>query len=157
MYGGHIVNDLDRLLANTYLDFFMKDELLDEMPLYPYLDATTAANSAGTDTNPLLYSTTQFKSANFLFFSKLVELFKAPNTNCSYDLVVEHIDEELKSETPLAFGLHPNAEIGFRTQTSEELLKTILELSASSASADGGGSGEVQVRHLMINVVYNRR
>lgn len=51
MYGGHIVNDLDRLLANTYLDFFMKDELLDEMPLYPYLDATTAANSAGTDAN----------------------------------------------------------------------------------------------------------
>ena len=86
-----------------------------------------------------------------------MELFKAPNTNCSYDLVVEHIDEELKSETPLAFGLHPNAEIGFRTQTSEELLKTILELSASSASADGGGSGEVQVRHLMINMVYNRR
>lgn len=78
----------------------------------------------------------------------VVELFKAPNTNCSYDLVVEHIDEELKSETPLAFGLHPNAEIGFRTQTSEDLLKTILELSASSASADGGGSGEVQVSHL---------
>mmetsp|Transcript_22422 Transcript_22422/g.30704 ORF Transcript_22422/g.30704 Transcript_22422/m.30704 type:complete len:1916 (+) Transcript_22422:3-5750(+) len=118
MYGGHIVNDLDRLLANTYLDFFMKDELLDEMPLYPYLDATAASSSS-------------------------VEIFKAPNTNFSYDLVVEHIDEELKTETPLAFGLHPNAEIGFRTQTSEELLRVILELSASSASAEGGG-GEVQ-------------
>jgi dynein heavy chain len=47
----------------------------------------------------------------------------------------------LKTETPLAFGLHPNAEIGFRTQTSEDLLRTILELSAS-AGADGGG--EVQ-------------
>jgi dynein heavy chain len=121
MYGGHIVNDLDRLLANTYLAFFMKDELLDEMPLYPYLD--TSSSSA---TN------------------SVVEIFKAPNTNLSYDLVVEHIDEELKTETPLAFGLHPNAEIGFRTQTSEDLLRVILELSASSASAEGGGTGEVQ-------------
>ena len=51
MYGGHIVNDLDRLLANTYLEFFMKDDLLDEMSLYPYLDANTAATSAGTNTN----------------------------------------------------------------------------------------------------------
>lgn len=59
-------------------------------------------------------------------------------------MIVEHIDEELKTETPLAFGLHPNAEIGFRTQTSEELLRTILELSATSSSGEGGGAGEVQ-------------
>ena len=38
MYGGHIVNDFDRTLANTYLDFYMREELLDEMPLYPFLD-----------------------------------------------------------------------------------------------------------------------
>ena len=43
MYGGHIVNDFDRLLANTYLEFYMKDELLDEMPLYPFLDVNSAA------------------------------------------------------------------------------------------------------------------
>ena len=36
IYGGHIVDDFDRLLANTYLDYFMKDELLDELELYPY-------------------------------------------------------------------------------------------------------------------------
>merc|ERR1711977_789511 len=30
MYGGHIVNDFDRLTCKVYLDFFMKDELLDE-------------------------------------------------------------------------------------------------------------------------------
>merc|ERR1712072_342746 len=38
MYGGHIVNDFDRLLCNTYLDFYMKDELLDEMELYPFAE-----------------------------------------------------------------------------------------------------------------------
>ena len=29
MYGGHIVNDFDRLTCKVYLDFFMKDELLE--------------------------------------------------------------------------------------------------------------------------------
>ncbi|KAH8052759.1 dynein light chain binding protein [Aureococcus anophagefferens] len=38
MYGGHIVNDFDRLLCGTYLDFFMKDELLDEAEMYPYAE-----------------------------------------------------------------------------------------------------------------------
>merc|ERR1711907_73661 len=36
MYGGHIVNDFDRLTCKVYLDFFMKDELLDETEMYPY-------------------------------------------------------------------------------------------------------------------------
>ena len=34
--GGHIVNDFDRLTCKVYLDFFMKDELLDETEMYPY-------------------------------------------------------------------------------------------------------------------------
>ena len=88
MYGGHIVNSLDRQLANTYLDFYMRED------------------------------------------------FRAPGTTSGCDRVLEHI-EGLKSETPLAFGLYPNAEIGFRTANSEELLKTILELFATTGG-DGG-------------------
>jgi dynein heavy chain len=42
--------------------------------------------------------------------------------------VVEHIEENLKAETPVAFGLHPNAEIGFRTQMSESLLGNLSDL-----------------------------
>jgi dynein heavy chain len=111
MYGGHIVNDFDRLLANTYLDFFMREELLDEMILYPYLETSKE------------------------------DAFRAPGTNNGYESVVSHIDDSLKGESPLAFGLHPNAEIGFRTNTSETLLRIILELSASAAGG-GGGDGE---------------
>jgi dynein heavy chain len=33
----------------------------------------------------------------------------------NYDKYVEHIEVSLASETPLYYGLHPNAEIGFRT------------------------------------------
>lgn len=127
MYGGHIVNDFDRLLANTYLDFYMKEELLEEMSLFPFLDASTAMAAGGQGSGGGL---------------NLTESFKAPPTSASYELVVEHIDEHFKTETPLVFGLHPNAEIGFRTQTSEELLKMVLELSASNAAAAPASGGD---------------
>ena len=122
MYGGHIVNDFDRLLANTYLDFYMKDELLEEMAMYPYLEVGSG-----------------------------VEAFKAPSTSSNYDIVIEHVEEELRTETPLAFGLHPNAEIGFRTQTSEELLRIVLELSASSGDGSNTeGQDSQQMTELAI-------
>lgn len=40
--------------------------------------------------------------------------FRVPAPN-NYDKYIEHIDLSLQVETPLAYGLHPNAEIGFRT------------------------------------------
>merc|ERR1711865_115522 len=99
MYGGHIVNDNDRLLANTYLDFFMQDGLFDEMQMFPFVDEKSDKKMS----------------------------FKCPG-GTGYDRYVNYIDDELKVETPIAFGLHPNAEINFRTQQSEELFLTILEL-----------------------------
>jgi dynein heavy chain len=125
MYGGHIVNDFDRQLANTYLDFFMREELLDEMGLYPYLD------------------------------SKDVDSFHAPSTSSTYEGVVMHIDDTLRSETPLAFGLHPNAEIGFRTRSSEDLLNTILELSTSTGGDAGGEASSQQIVETLIQDIID--
>lgn len=39
MYGGHITDDWDRLLCATYLEFYIKEELLDEMELFPYAES----------------------------------------------------------------------------------------------------------------------
>merc|ERR1711988_48038 len=125
MYGGHIVNDFDRTLANTYLDFYMREELLDETPLYPYLD------------------------------DKKQEPMRAPSVQSGYDKVLEHIDESLTSETPLAFGLHPNAEIGFRTDIAEDLLKVILELSASSSEGGGDTTSAQQVAESLIQDIHD--
>jgi len=121
MYGGHIVNDSDRLLANTYLNFFMKDELLDEMNLYPYSD----------------------------------DGMRAPSTTLPYSKVMEHIEDSLKTETPLAFGLHPNAEIGFRTETSEELLRVIFELSALGDGLSGDNQNTQTVAEQVLQEVLD--
>ena len=109
MYGGHIVNDFDRKMCSTYLDFFMKDELLDETEMYPFND--------------------EEKSLSFL----------CP-TPTTYDKYLEHIEVALTQDTPIAFGLHPNAEIDFRTTQSSRILATILELQPRDS---GGGEGSL--------------
>jgi dynein heavy chain len=109
MYGGHIVNDFDRKMCEMMLEFIMKDELLDEMQMYPYSD------------DPKVF-------------------FKAPSTNNSFNRILEHVDTEM-SDTPLAFGLHTNAEIGFRTRQSEMLFDIILEIAPKDATSGGGNEG----------------
>lgn len=52
-----------RLMCSTYLTFFMRDELLDEMPLYPYPDALPQ----GANGDPS------------------AEIFMAPSVTYSYD------------------------------------------------------------------------
>lgn len=114
MYGGHIVNDFDRLLANEYLNFFMKEELLDEMEMYPF-----AEDEKGIS-------------------------FTSP-TPTTFEKYIEHIDTNMVSDTPIAFGLHPNAEIEFRTQQSNEVFEMLLELQPKGAAASGEGSSPLNI------------
>jgi len=51
---------------------------------------------------------------------------------------VEYIDQELPAETPLAYGMHPNAEIDFRTKQCLDTFASLIELSPK----DGGSSDE---------------
>ena len=107
MYGGHIVNDNDRLLANCYLDFYMRDELLDEMEMYPF-----AEDEKGVS-------------------------FTSPSPT-TWERYIEHIEATMTSDTPIAFGLHPNAEIEFRSTQSGVLCETLLDLQTRHA----GGAEE---------------
>ena len=57
----------------------------------------------------------------------------------TFDKYLEHI-EGLGAETPLAYGLHPNSEISFRTSQCTNLFSTLLEI-APKDSSSGGGEG----------------
>jgi dynein heavy chain len=100
-----------------YLEYFLRDELLDEMEMFPYRDAEGGNNSGGS--------------------------FKAP-TPTVYEKYLEHIDVAMVGDSPLAFGLHPNAEIGFRTDQCNSMLATIVSLQPNLT--DSGG-GEQSVQH----------
>ncbi|KAI1896623.1 hypothetical protein AGOR_G00096680 [Albula goreensis] len=102
MYGGHITDDWDRRLCRTYLEEFIKPEMM-EGELY------------------------------------LAPGFPLPG-NMDYNSYHQYIDATLPPESPYLYGLHPNAEIGFLTQTSEKLFRTVLEMQPRDSSA-GEGSG----------------
>lgn len=60
-----------------------------------------------------------------------------PNTD--YKGYHQYIDEMLPPESPYLYGLHPNAEIGFLTTTSDNLFKTVLEMQPRDSGSSGGG------------------
>ena len=106
IWGGHIVNDNDRLLSMTYQIYYMQDALLDSHEMFPFCEGTNVS----------------FKSP-------------LPSTRAQYVL---HIENTLPKDTPMAFGLHPNAEIGYRTFASNEMFETLVDLQSGSS---GGGEG----------------
>lgn len=54
---------------------------------------------------------------------------------------VQYIDDTLPPESPYLYGLHPNAEIGFLTQSSEKLFRVVLEMQPRDSSMGEGGVG----------------
>ncbi|KAL4701920.1 hypothetical protein ACJJTC_004948 [Scirpophaga incertulas] len=60
---------------------------------------------------------------------------RPPNTDyCGYH---QYIEDAMPAESPYLYGLHPNAEIGFLTTTSENLFRTIFEMQPRDAQASG--------------------
>ncbi|UYV64229.1 DNAH9 [Cordylochernes scorpioides] len=72
------------------------------------------------------------------------DLYLAPGFLCppslDYHGYHRYVDDNLPPESPYLYGLHPNAEIGFLTNTSENLFRTLLELQPR----DSGGAGGIR-------------
>jgi len=98
LYGGHVFNDWDRRLTNTYLDLWFNERLLDSIDLFPGFATPGPLNLKGYN---------------------------------------EYIDESFPAETPACFGLHTNAEIGFRLDQAASMFEAIQGLQPRSA---GGGA-----------------
>ncbi|RLN89500.1 hypothetical protein BBJ28_00002039 [Nothophytophthora sp. Chile5] len=154
MYGGHIVNALDRLVAATYLQYFLRDDLLDELSMLPFGDEASGGSGGGGGTSGADNggggsgaggagdagdgaSSTGQQRRDFL----------APKLSAGFDRILEHVHVSLLNETPSAFGLHPNAEVAFRTENGQRLLQTMVLLAAKeedpqdSDTSDEGDAG----------------
>jgi dynein heavy chain len=122
MYGGHIVDDWDRILCAAFLENLMNDALLedDEAELFPFVEGKTVS-------------------------------FRCP-APASHEKYLEHIETECPPETPLAFGLDPNAEIDFRTQQCVELFATLQEIQPRSGSAGATDDLQERIQAFMLRV-----
>jgi dynein heavy chain len=88
--------------------------------------------------NPLLDETEMF-----LFSDGKGASFRSPSP-ISHEKYIEHIDERFPPETPIAFAMHPNAEIGFRTNLSKFVLSTLLELMPKDVAEAAEGTVKTQ-------------
>uniref|UniRef100_A0A8C5QH48 AAA+ ATPase domain-containing protein n=1 Tax=Leptobrachium leishanense TaxID=445787 RepID=A0A8C5QH48_9ANUR len=64
-------------------------------------------------------------------------------SNLDYEGYHRYIDEMLPPESPVHYGLHPNAEIEFLTATSDNLFRTLLELQLRD-SINGEGAAQTE-------------
>ncbi|CAH0551274.1 unnamed protein product [Brassicogethes aeneus] len=80
--------------------------------------------------------------------------FMAP-PNTDYVGYHRYIDDRLPPESPYLYGLHPNAEIGFLSNISEQMFRTIFEMQPRDAgvSAGGGMSHEDKVRGVIEDII----
>ena len=116
LYGGHIVEDWDRRLAQSYLLAYMKEELIE-----PGIE--------------------------------LCPDFMPPANTLHHTAVVEHIGSKFPAESPMAFGLHPNAEIGFRLRDCESLCASVLSLQAQDASSSIGITTEEKAKSVLDDII----
>merc|ERR1711871_1450592 len=66
--------------------------------------------------------------------------FKCVTPDSNYEACKDYIEDSFPLETPVLFGLHPNAEIGFLVQTGQTLFSTIVDLGGAGGGGEGGSS-----------------
>ncbi|NXE69982.1 DYH17 protein, partial [Calcarius ornatus] len=75
-----------------------------------------------------------------------------------YEAYHQYIDDNLPGESPHLYGLHPNAEMGFLTVTSDRLFRTVLELQPKESEAAGGSgvSREEQASQAVLDEIIQQ-
>ena len=119
IYGGHITDDWDRKLCMTYLENFIRAEVVDGIELCPGLSVPATTSHKG---------------------------------------YLEIVEREFPLESPILYGLHHNAEIGFRTTQGDQLFRTINELQprqASGAGAGGKTGAEQEILRATLDEILN--
>eukprot|EP00879_Flechtneria_rotunda_P021343 GHRR01022494.1.p1 GENE.GHRR01022494.1~~GHRR01022494.1.p1 ORF type:complete len:925 (+),score=321.59 GHRR01022494.1:1101-3875(+) len=120
-YGGHITDNMDRRCCTTYLQVLIRSEIL----------PTGELGDLSTWSTPKL---------------ELAPGFKAPLPT-SFDALLQYIETSLPPESPIVYGMHPNAELSLLTSLGETLFRTITEVSGGGTGASGSNSaGEAAVR-----------
>ncbi|XP_061561508.1 dynein heavy chain 9, axonemal isoform X3 [Phycodurus eques] len=77
--------------------------------------------------------------------------------NMDYNSYHQYIDDTLPVESPYLYGLHPNAEIGFLTETSENLFHTVLEMQPRDGGvSEGGGMTREEKVHTVLEEIIEK-
>jgi len=98
----------------------------------------------------LTYVRAELVEGNMMLFQG----FHTPPGPLNYKGYFDYIDESIEKETPMAYGLHPNAEVNFMTNQANALFKAIGDMSPKGGGAGEGGmtTGE-KVKQLLDDIL----
>ncbi|KAM7123899.1 LOW QUALITY PROTEIN: dynein axonemal heavy chain 11 [Ciconia maguari] len=161
MYGGHITDAWDRRLCCIYLQEFTCGKnfhtCLKLLNMYMTPDKFLKLCRCRRMFRELV---TALSIPLLILLLKLEgELTLAPGflvpVNLDYAGYHKYIDEVLPSESPVLYGLHPNAEMGYLTAMSDHLFKTLLEMQPmNSFVGEGSGqSAEEKVKNVLDSIL----
>lgn len=72
--------------------------------------------------------------------------FKSPDpAKFDYDAYRNYIESKLPIESPILFGMHPNAEIGYLTSMCDTIFNTIVDVQGGSGGGGKKDSGTMGV------------
>ena len=69
-----------------------------------------------------------------------------------YESYITYAETSMPPESPLLFGLHPNAEIGYLTNSTEKLFFDILAMGGGGVDGVGGDDSSNVVRDVMTSI-----
>lgn len=118
-YGGHITDGMDRRCCTTYLDVLIIPELLPKGDIC----------NPSTWEQPVIELSPKFH----------------PPVPTDFATISDYIENNLPSESPIVYGMHPNAELSLLTMEGETLFKTVFNVSGGGGGA-AGGTSEDRVR-----------
>ncbi|XP_017478046.1 PREDICTED: dynein heavy chain 10, axonemal [Rhagoletis zephyria] len=108
MYGGRVIDDFDRRITRIYMDEYMGDFLFDTF-------------------NPFHF-----------YHDENVDYYIPEEDVVLKEDFVAHIDKLPLVNKPDVFGLHPNAEIGYYTQSARSIWNHLIDLQPQTGDATGG-------------------
>eukprot|EP00605_Chrysophyceae_sp_TOSAG23-4_P002681 GSChrysophyteH1.ASY1.ANO1.2958.1 assembled CDS len=76
--------------------------------------------------------------------------FKSPDArSMEFDTYIDYTDKNLPQDSPQQFGLHPNAEIGYLTNWTQQIFDTILVMGGGGGGGDGGDDTSAIIKEKM--------
>lgn len=92
------------------------------------------------------------KFNRFAFYQTKEDSYVVPETG-HVDIYVTQVENQPRVNTPEVFGLHSNAEMGFFTTASRDILSQILSLQSGAGSGGGGASKDQVVGQIATDIL----
>ena len=94
-----------------------------------------------------------YQNENLFNGLELAPSFESPSPfERSYSDFITYVESSMPPESPPLFGLHPNTEIGYLTNSAESLLFNILVVSGNGSSSGDESNKENGVRETMLDL-----